>query len=355
MFCGKTISMTQPPNPSPLRSSTSHLAIGYEQSLPVTDPHCFVAREVAGESLGPHDLLVEVAAVSVNPVDTKQRAAEPEGGFRVLGFDAAGTVRQVGEAVTLFAAGDEVFYAGALNRPGSNQQFHAVDERIVGHKPTTLDFAAAASLPLTALTAWEALFDKLRLSPSSEGTLLVVGATGGVGSIMLQLAEALLPRVRVIATASDPERAAWVLKLGAEATVNHREDLAAQVQQLAPQGIDWVFTAHSSGQFPVYAELLRPFGHIVAVEGSGDGITSLKSKSISLHWEFMFSRSLYQSDDMIEQHHILNRIAQLVDEGKVQATAQQFFSPISAETLRQAHALIESGTTLGKVVLHGWD
>lgn len=338
----------------PFDSAEANLAIGFQQSLPVTDPNCFVARQIPFEALGPHDLLVEVAAVSVNPVDAKQRATEPEGGFRVLGFDAAGTVRRVGEAVTLFAPGDEVFYAGAINRSGSNQRFHLVDERIVGPKPATIDFAAAASLPLTALTAWEALFDKLRLSPAMQGTLLVVGATGGVGSIMLQLAEALLPEVRVIATASNAERAAWVRALGAEATVNHREDLATQVQELAPQGVDWIFTAHSSGQLPLYAELLRPFGQIVAVEGSGEGIASLKSKSISLHWVFMFTRSMYQSDDMIEQHHILNRIAELVDERKIQATAQQYFSPISVETLRQAHALIESGTTLGKVVVHGW-
>ncbi|UNX54883.1 zinc-binding dehydrogenase [Georgenia sp. TF02-10] len=224
------------------------VAIGYEQNLPSTDPDSLIAREVEVPELGPHDLLVEVRAVSVNPVDVKLRANGPSGGFRVLGFDAAGTVREVGEGVSLFAPGDEVFYAGTTDRPGTNQRLHAVDERIVGRKPARLSFAEAASLPLTAITAWEALFDRLRLTADSRGTLLVVGATGGVGSVMLQLAEALLPRATVIATASDEERAGWVRELGAEHVVDHHGDLAAQVRAIAPDGVDWLFTAHSEGR-----------------------------------------------------------------------------------------------------------
>ncbi|MGO1594737.1 MAG: alcohol dehydrogenase catalytic domain-containing protein, partial [Ancrocorticia sp.] len=190
-------------------------AIGYENNLPISDPNSLGTREIEVPPLGPHDLLVEVEAVSVNPVDTKQRKGAPSGGFRVLGFDAAGTVREVGSAVTLFAPGDEVFYAGTIDRPGTNQRFHVVDERITGHKPTSLSFTDAASIPLTAITAWESLFDRLLLNEESRGTLLVVGATGGVGSVMLQLAEALLPGVTVIATASNSERATWARDLGA--------------------------------------------------------------------------------------------------------------------------------------------
>ncbi|MGP5049135.1 alcohol dehydrogenase catalytic domain-containing protein [Glutamicibacter ardleyensis] len=223
-------------------------AIGYTQNLPATDPKSLISQEIELPELGPHDLLVAVEAVSVNPVDMKVRLGTPADGFKVLGFDAAGTVQEVGSAVTLFAPGDEVYYAGSIDRPGTNQRLHLVDERITGRKPATLSFAEAAALPLTAITAWETLFDRLQLTEQSTGTLLVVGATGGVGSIMLALAEVLLPQVTVIATASDDERAAWARDLGAENTVNHHEDLATQVLTLAPHGVDWLFTAHSEGQ-----------------------------------------------------------------------------------------------------------
>ena len=212
---------------------TATTAIGYEKNLPATDPEALTAREVEVPELGPHDLLVEVEAVSVNPVDVKLREGAPANGFKVLGFDAAGTVREVGSAVTLFAPGDEVYYAGSIDRPGTNQRLHVVDERITGRKPQVLSFADAAALPLTAITAWETLFERLALTEDSTGTLLVIGATGGVGSIMLALADALLPNVTVIATASDDERSAWVRNLGAEHVVNHRDDLAEQVPRIA--------------------------------------------------------------------------------------------------------------------------
>lgn len=304
--------------------------------------------------MGPHDLLVEVEAVSVNPVDVKLRASAPADGFKVLGFDAAGTVREVGSAVTLFAPGDEVLYAGSIDRPGTNQRLHVVDERITGRKPASLSFADAAALPLTAITAWETLFDRLRLTTDSTGTLLVIGATGGVGSIMLELAEALLPNVTVIATASDEERAAWVRGLGAEYTVNHRGDLVSEVQGIAPTGVDWLFTAHSEGQIETYAQIVAPFGHIVAIDDGPRDVFPLKGKSIAWHWELMFARPLQQTPDMIEQHQLLNQVADLIDQGRIRATTAQTLTPISADTMREAHALIESGRTIGKVVVHGW-
>lgn len=330
------------------------VAIGYEKNLPATDEEALIAREIAVPALGPHDLLVEVDAVSVNPVDVKLRAGSDPDGFRVLGFDAAGTVRRVGDAVTLFVPGDEVFYAGSINRPGTDQRLHVVDERITGRKPTRLSFADAASLPLTAITAWESLFDRLALTEESAGTLLIIGATGGVGSVMLQLAEALLPEVTVIATASDDQRAAQVRELGAEHVVNHRHDLAAAVLDVAPDGVDWLFTAHSEGQLDTYAEIVRPFGHIVAIDDGPRDVAPLKGKSIAWHWELMFTRSLYGTPDMIEQHRLLGRVADLVDRGLVQPTTTAHLTPISPETLRRAHEQIESGRTVGKIVLSGW-
>lgn len=334
---------------------TTHRAVGYRRNLPVSDPEALVETDVESPDLSPHDLLVEVEAVSVNPVDVKLRAGSPADDLRVLGFDAAGRVRAVGDAVTLFSPGDEVYYAGSIDRPGTDQRLHAVDERIVGRKPRTLSYADAASLPLTAITAWEALFDRLRLGPDSTGTLLVVGATGGVGSVVLQLAEALLPQVRVLATASDDERAAWVRELGAEDVVDHRGDLAAQVLELVPGGVDRVFTAHSEGQVETYARLLRPFGEVVAIDDGPRDVSPLKSRSITWHWELMFTRPLHMTPDLVQQHHLLDAVAGLVDEGRVRPTTTRALSPISAENLREAHRAVESGRTVGKVVLHGWD
>lgn len=333
---------------------TTTTAIGYEKNLPVTDPKALIARDIEVPELGSHDLLVEVAAVSVNPVDVKLRAGAPASGFRVLGFDAAGTVREVGSAVTLFAPGDEVFYAGSIDRLGTNQRLHVVDERITGRKPQTLSFADAAALPLTAITAWETLFDRLDLTEDSTGTLLMVGATGGVGSIMLQLTEVLLPNVTVIATASDEERAAWARDLGAEHVVNHHGGLAAQVLAVAPEGVDWVFTAHSEGQVETYAQIVRPFGHVVAIDDGPRDVSPLKGKSIAWHWELMFTRPLQQTPDLIEQHRLLNTMAELVDQGRIRTTTTRALTPISTATLRHAHELVESGRTIGKVVVHGW-
>ncbi|MCI1672995.1 MAG: zinc-binding alcohol dehydrogenase family protein [Bifidobacterium tibiigranuli] len=334
-------------------------AIGYEANLPITDPSSLVEREIELPSPRAHDLLVEVKAVSVNPADVKLRAQASAkdfpSGFRVLGFDAAGVVESVGSAVTLFNPGDEVFYAGTIDRPGTNQRLHLVDERIVGRKPASLSFADAAALPLTSITAWEVLFDRFGLTPESCGTLLVVGATGGVGSVMVQLAEALLPKVSVIATASTPERAEYIRELGAEYTVNHRGDLTAQVLNIAPQGVDWLFTAHSEHQLPLYAEIVRPFGQIAAIDDGPRDVEPLKAKSITWHWELMFTRPVQQTPDMIAQHELLDRVADLVDEGRLRTTVTRTITPINAATLRQAHELVESGRTVGKVVVAGWE
>lgn len=323
-------------------SGMSHTtALGFENGTPVR-------RTVEVPPLGPHDLLVDVHAISVNPVDVKLRTPE----FRVLGFDAAGVVREVGTDVSLFTPGDAVYYAGSIDRPGTNQHQHVVDERIVGRMPGSLTFADAASLPLTTITAWESLFDRLCLTPESTGTLLVVGATGGVGSIMLQLVTALLPGVRVIATASDEDRAGWVRSLGATHVVNHREGLAAQVLEIAPQGVEWLFTAHSEGQIETYARIVRPFGEIVAIDDGPRDVSPLKARSISWHWELMFTRPLEQTPDMIAQHHLLTEVAALVDKQIIRPTTTRALTPLSPENLTLAHDLVAGGRTTGKIVLH---
>ena len=334
---------------------TTTSATGYTENLPISNPQSLIDCTIEVPPLRPHDLLVEVAAVSVNPVDVKLRAASRPHGFRVLGFDAVGTVRAVGDRVTLFEPGDEVWYAGTINRPGSDQRLHLVDERIAGRKPRTLSAATAAGMPLTAITAWETLFEQFRLTPESKGDLLVVGATGGVGSMIVQLAETLLPKVTVIATAATPERASWVRRLGAEYTVDHHGDLAAQVLTIAPSGVDWLFTAHSERQIPLYAKITRAFGQITAIDDGPRNVSPLKARSITWHWELMFTRSVEQMPDMIEQHRLLERVADLVDRGRLRSTVTKQFTPINAANLRAAHELVETGHTLGKITLHGWE
>lgn len=329
-------------------------AIGYRHNRPISDPDALVQEDVDLPPLGPHDLLVQVQAVSVNPVDVKLRGGAPTDGLRVLGFDAAGTVTQVGDGVELFAVGDEVYYAGALDRPGTNQKLHIVDERLVGPKPRTLSMAQAAALPLTVITAWEALFDHLNLNADSHGRLLIVGGTGGVGLVMIQIAHALLPGVEIIATASTPERADLVRSLGAAHTVDHHGDLVGQMTELAPDGVNWLFTAYSQDQIDVYADVVAPFGHVVAIDDGARDIAPLKGKAIAWHWELMFTRSLHRTADMSAQHDLLETVAGLVDEGRIVPVIERDLHPISTQTLRQAHELVESGHLAGKVVLHGW-
>ncbi|WP_032377070.1 zinc-binding alcohol dehydrogenase family protein [Rhodococcoides fascians] len=328
-------------------------AVAYTRSLPIDDPASLIDVVVDVPNVRPRDILVDVRAVSVNPVDVKVRAGnDPHGEPKVLGFDAAGVVRAVGADVSLFTPGDEVYYAGDLGRPGTDSELHAVDERIVAKKPTTLDFAEAAALPLTAITAWEGLFDKLRITAESTGTLLMVGATGGVGSLVLQFLRVLAPRVRVIATAADEDAEKWVRSLGAAEVVNHRRDLRGDVRRVAPDGIDYVFTAHSAGQVEIYGDLLTPFGQIVAIDDPETlDVLPLKTKAISWHWEFMFARPMHDAPDLVRQHELLTRVAELVDAGAVRTTVTTVLSPIDAEQLREAHRLVETGHVRGKVVV----
>lgn len=332
-------------------SSTIH-AIGYRQPLPIDDPASLIDLEIPTPIPNPRDLIVRPEAVSVNPVDIKTRAStRPEGNERVLGFDASGVVVAVGADVSLFKVGDDVFYAGSIDRPGTNADLHAVDERIVGRKPARLSHSEAAAMPLTTITSWESLFERLRVNEFDIGTLLVLGAAGGVGSILIQLARQLTG-LTVIATSGRSETSDWVTKMGAQHVVNHRDDLVGQVRKLAPDGVDYVFTSRSDGQIPIFAEIVRPFGQIVAIDDpQGLDLYLLKTKSLAWHWESMFARSSFQTPDMIGQHELLDTVSRLLDEGILQTTLTTTLVGFDAATLREAHRLVESGETIGKVVI----
>ncbi|MDH2430745.1 zinc-binding alcohol dehydrogenase family protein [Sphaerisporangium sp. TRM90804] len=329
-------------------------AVAYRRPLPISDPASLEDVELPVPTPGPRDLLVRVEAVSVNPVDTKVRTGQDPGGEpRVLGYDAAGVVVATGERVTLFEPGDEVYYAGSIARPGTDARFHAVDERIVGHKPRTLSFAEAAALPLTTITAWETLFDRFGLGVHSTGTLLVLGGAGGVGSMVVQLARALTG-VTVIATASRPESTQWARDMGAHEVIDHH-DLVGAVREAAPDGVDFVFSPHTGGAVESFAEILRPGGQITAIdEPEGLDLLPLKAKSITFHWEFMFTRPIFQPDDMIAQHDLLERVRELVDRGAIRTTLTRCLEPFDAATLRRAHEMVESGRMVGKVVVAGF-
>lgn len=332
---------------------TTMRAVAYRKSLPITDPAAFEDVELPVPEPGPHDLVVRVEAVSVNPVDTKVRAgSDPGGEPRVLGFDAAGVVTATGAEVTLFQPGDEVYYAGTIDRPGTNAEYHVVDERIVGPKPRSLSFAQAAALPLTTITAYETLHDRFRVGPDSTGTLLVLAGAGGVGSILIQLARALTG-LTVVATASRPESREWVRSMGAHHVADHR-DLVASVREVAPDGVDYVFSPNTAGRIEEFAELLRPGGAITAIdEPPGLELLPLKGKSISFHWELMFTRPLH-GWDLIAQHNLLAHVAELVDAGVVRTTLTTELKPINASTVRRAHELTETGRTVGKTVISGF-
>jgi zinc-binding alcohol dehydrogenase family protein len=326
-------------------------AIGSFAGAPVDHPDVLQDIEVQVPELRPHDLLVRVEAVSVNPVDVKRRRSlAPSQTPVILGFDAAGVVEAVGAEVTTHAVGDEVWYAGDISRQGSNAQFQTVDERIVGRKPKGLSFKDSAALPLTAITAWETLFERFRLSTESTGDLLVLGAAGGVGSIMIQLAKALTG-VRVIATASRDASRDWALRMGADVVINHHE-LKEQALDVAPNGVDYLFSPHSAGNIETYAAIVRPFGEITAIdEPEGMDLLPLKAKSIAWHWELMFTRSL-SGYDMIYQQNLLDTVAQLVEAGTLRSTITAAIDDFSAAGLRDAHRQVESGRMVGKVVVH---
>ena len=333
-------------------------AVVYTQpGLPIQDPQSLYEAELPKPTPGGRDLLVEVRAIAVNPVDTKIRASRGGEQPQVLGWDAVGIVREVGEQVTLFQPGDEVFYAGAIDRPGSYSEFHVVDERIVGHKPRSLDNASAAALPLTSITAWELLFDRLGIEENGgKGQrLLVVGAAGGVGSILVQLASRLT-QLTVIGTASRPETQAWVKQLGAQHVIDHTESLPLQLQALKLDAVDYVISlTHTDTYLPQLVEVLRPQGKLALIDDPAQlDVMPLKRKSLSLHWELMFTRSLYKTEDMIKQHQLLERVAQLVDDGVLKTTLGEHYGAINAEHLKRAHAMIESGKARGKIVLEGF-
>lgn len=335
-------------------------AIGYKKAGPITAPSALIEFETEVPETGAHDLLVEVQGISVNPVDVKVRAnaqfGPEEGQTKIIGYDAAGIVRQVGIAVSKFKIGDEVFYAGEFTRPGANSQLHAVDERIVGKKPKSLDFATAAGFPLTSITAWEILFDSFGLK-EGEGngeSLLIVGSAGGVGSILIQLAKKLTG-LTVIATASRPDTVEWVKKMGADHVINHRKSLVDQVKAL---GLEPRYVASLNGteeHFPGIVELIKPRGHIALIDDPQSlDITSIKLKALSFSWEFMFARSLFQTDDMEKQHELLNRVSELIDEGTIMSTVTNNLGNINVETLKEAHTQQESGRVIGKNVLDGF-
>ncbi len=300
------------------------------------------------------DILVAVKAIAVNPIDIKIRKnTQPEADkIKVLGWDAAGIVIETGSEVSLFQPGDEVWYAGDMSRPGANSEFHLVDERIVAKKPKSLNFQEAAALPLTSLTAWELLFDRLKISPEQHGTLLIVGAAGGVGSILVQLASQLT-KLTVIGTASRAESIKWVLNNGAHYVIDHNKEMKTQLEALNCSELDYVISLTHSDQYATQlVDLLKPQGQFALIDNPQNiDIKLFKLKSISIHWEMMFTRSFFKTVDMIRQHEILTEIAQMVDKGQIKTTVSEYMGLINAANLTKAHALIESGSARGKIVL----
>jgi NADPH:quinone reductase len=298
------------------------------------------------------DLRVRVEAVSVNPVDYKTRKTDTAAP-RVLGWDAAGTVDAVGSECTLFKPGDAVYYAGDITRPGSNSELQLVDERIVGRKPKTLDFAQAAAIPLTAITAWEAFFDRLKVV--KERSMLIIGGAGGVGSIGIQLAK--IAQLKVIATASRAETIAWCKALGADHTIDHRKPMRPQLEALGLKNVDYIANFSDVDEhWAAIGDLIAPQGGIVLIVGNKNPLVvdAVRLKSAAIHFELMFTRPRFKTPDMIEQHKLLNQVADWLDAGKLKGTLKQTLSPINAANVRQAHAQLESGSTIGKLVLKGW-
>jgi zinc-binding alcohol dehydrogenase family protein len=332
-------------------------AIGYRTA---GGPEVLTDIEVPRPVPEARDLLVKVQAISVNPVDTKRRRWETPATARdymVLGYDAAGIVEAVGSEVELFKVGAEVFYAGAMDRPGTNAEFHLVDERIVGPKPASLSFAEAAAMPLTSITAWEVLFDRMRIPRGSMapfGTLLILNGAGGVGSMMTQLATRLTG-LDVIASASRPETIAWVRELGAKHVADHRKPIREALRAIGFDGVDNIAAITTTpGIAPELADAINPQGHITLIDNFDDSILPFKAKSITISWEMMFTRSLFQTPDMLAQHQLLSEVSALVDRGVLRSTLKQTLGCINAQNLRRAHQIVESGHAIGKVVLEGF-
>lgn len=334
-------------------------AVALTHYLPIEDPRSFLDVDLPKPTASGRDLLVAVKAVSVNPVDTKVRS--PKEGVeetpRVLGWDASGVVEAVGPDVTLFKPGDEVFYAGDITRPGSNSEFQLVDERIVGPKPKSLNFAEAAALPLTSITAYESFFDRLGIDRDGANkgqTLLIIGAGGGVGSIGIQLAKAA--GLVVIATASRPETTRWVQELGADHVVNHRLPMVEQVRALGFQHVDHIAIFNDMRHWETAVELIRPQGGIVTIDDTDLPMPmgGMKTKAASLHWELMYTRAMFETPDMIEQHKLLSYVSGEIDAGRIRTTVNEVLSPINAQNMRAAHKHVETGTAKGKIVVEGF-
>jgi NADPH:quinone reductase-like Zn-dependent oxidoreductase len=356
-------------------------AVGYTKSLPIEAADALIDFETAKGDPSGHDIRVAVKAISANPVDYKvrKRATPPAGETKILGFDAAGIVDAVGPEVSLFKPGDEVFYAGSILRQGTNSEFHLVDARIVGRKPKSLSFAQAAALPLTSITAWELLFDRLGAVPKRDApplssmsaarlgllhdqhhvlddtTLLITGGAGGVGSILIQLARRLTG-LTVVATATRPESQEWCRELGAHAVIDHGQPMKEQIEalKLPPVGLVASLTYTDQHYKPI-AEIMAPQGRFGLIDDPPEfNVAVFKGKAISIHWESMFTRSSFKTADMIAQHHLLNDVADLIDKGVLRTTLGENFGAINAANLKRAHALLESGKSRGKIVLEGW-
>jgi len=331
-------------------------AIGYQKAGALTTDGPLEDIEVPTPELRPHDVLVQVKGISINPVDSKIRTnISPETGHKIIGFDACGTITAIGTDVSLYSVGDDVFYSGDMTRPGTNSEFHAVDERIIGKKPATLDYEEAAALPLTAITAWEMLFDSLRVSEGGEDgkAILVLGGAGGVGSILIQLAKKLT-NLTVVATASRADTNAWVTKMGADHVIDHSKPLIPQMEAL---GITPAYTASIRGTDKNWEEIIKmsaPRAMISLIDDpQGINLNLAKQKALSICWEFMFTRPMFGMDDMAVQGQLLNRVAEMIDNGTLQSTMTKRLGSLSAKSLAAAHAEQETGTVIGKNVMAG--
>ncbi|MGO2131187.1 MAG: zinc-binding alcohol dehydrogenase family protein [Pseudoalteromonas prydzensis] len=334
-------------------------AIGYQAATKTLSEDSFEIIELPTPTAQGHDLLVAVNAISVNPVDTKIRAnVSPEHGHKVIGWDAVGIVKAVGDKVSLFDVGDRVYYAGDLTRSGSNAQLQLVDERIVGRAPASLSDAEAAALPLTSITAWELLFDRLQIVKghnAKPASLLVIGAAGGVGSILVQLAKQLT-NLTVVGTASRADSVKWLNELGVDQVLDHSQSLEAQRTEHNLAEFDYVISlTHTDQHLDEIIKVIKPQGKLALIDDPASfDILKLKRKSISLHWEFMYTRSMFQTEDMIAQHQLLTELAALVDNGTIKTTLGQHLGKINVENLLKAHEILESHQSRGKLVLEGF-
>ena len=334
-------------------------AFGYSKATPTLGEHSLQAIELPDPVATGSDILVAVEAISVNPVDTKIRAnVSPQSGYKVIGWDAVGTVKAVGENVSLFNVGDRVYYAGDLTRQGSNAQLQLVDERIVGKAPASLTNAEAAALPLTSITAWELLFDRLQITQSKDSkpaSVLVIGAAGGVGSILVQLAKQLT-NLTVVGTAARQQSVQWLTDLGVDYVLDHSQDLNQQRIDAELDEFDYVISlTHTDKHLDSIVEVIKPQGKLALIDDPASfDILKLKRKSISLHWEFMYTRSMFQTDDMIAQHQLLKTLSELVDKGIIKTTLGEHLGKINVENILKAHAILESHQARGKLVLEGF-